>query len=64
VKQNGKPILEVHIFDFSGEIYNKHLRVDFLHKLRDEVKYLDLQSLTQQIELDVCNAKQWFKQHD
>lgn len=64
VKQNGKPILEVHIFDFSGEIYNKHLRVDFLHKLRDEVKYLNLQSLTQQIELDVSNAKQWFIQHD
>ena len=64
VKQNGKPILEVHIFDFLGEIYNKHLRVDFLHKLRDEVKYLDLQSLTQQIELDVSNAKQWFIQHD
>ncbi|RFC37420.1 MAG: FMN adenylyltransferase /riboflavin kinase [Candidatus Nitrotoga sp. LAW] len=64
VKQNGKPVLEVHLFDFSGEIYNKHLRVDFLHKLRDEVKYLDLQSLTQQIELDVSNAKQWFIQHD
>jgi riboflavin kinase/FMN adenylyltransferase len=64
VKQNGKPVLEVHLFDFSGDIYNKYLRVDFMHKLRDEVKYLDLQSLTQQIELDVCNAKQWFIQHD
>lgn len=64
VKKNGKPILEVHLFDFSDEIYNKHLRVDFLHKLRDEVKYLDLQSLTQQIELDVSNAKQWFIQYD
>ncbi|CAH1904144.1 bifunctional riboflavin kinase/FMN adenylyltransferase [Candidatus Nitrotoga sp. HW29] len=64
VKQNGKPVLEVHLFDFSGKIYNKHLRVDFLHKLRDEVKYFDLHSLTQQIELDVRNAKQWFIQHD
>lgn len=64
VKQNGKPVLEVHLFDFSDEIYNKHLRVDFLHKLRDEVKYLDLQSLTQQIELDVSNAKQWLIQND
>ncbi|RFC37784.1 MAG: FMN adenylyltransferase /riboflavin kinase [Candidatus Nitrotoga sp. SPKER] len=64
VKKNGKPVLEVHLFDFSGNIYNKHLRVDFLHKLRDEVKYLNLQSLTQQIELDVSNAKQWFIQND
>ena len=64
VKENGNPVLEVHIFGFSGEIYNRHLRVDFLHKLRDEVKYVDLHSLTQQIEIDARNAKQWFIQHD
>ncbi|MEO6422850.1 MAG: bifunctional riboflavin kinase/FAD synthetase [Candidatus Nitrotoga sp.] len=64
VKKDGKPVLEVHLFDFSDEIYNKHLRVDFLHKLRDEEKFDNLQSLTKQIELDVCNAKQWFIQHD
>lgn len=64
VKSNGKPVLEVYIFDFSGEIYNRHLRVDFLHKLRDEAKYPDLQVLTQQIELDVSNARQWFIRHD
>jgi riboflavin kinase/FMN adenylyltransferase len=64
VKTNGKPILEVHLFNFSGDLYNKHLRVDFLHKLRDEEKYPDLQSLTRQIELDVSNAKQWFIEYD
>lgn len=60
----GKPVLEVNLFDFAREIYNKHMRVDFLHKLRDEEKYPDLQSLTQQIALDVNNAKQWFIRHD
>ncbi len=64
VSVDGKPVLEVHLFNFSSEIYNKHLRVNFLHKLRDEVKYPDLESLTQQIALDVNNAKQWFKQND
>jgi len=64
VKQDGKAVLEVHVFDFSGEIYNKHMRLDFLHKLRDEEKYHDLETLTRQIALDVENAKQWFKQHD
>ena len=64
VSADGKPVLEVHLFDFSGEIYNKHLRVNFLHKLRDEVKYPDLESLTRQIAIDVNNAKQWFKQND
>ena len=64
IRPIGKPVLEVHLFNFAHEIYNKHLRVDFLHKLRDEEKYPDLQSLTQQIALDVNNAKQWFIQHD
>ena len=64
VHEHGKPVLEVHLFNFAREIYNKHLRVDFLHKLRDEEKYPNVKMLTQQIALDVENAKQWFKQHD
>ncbi len=64
VREDGKPVLEVHVFDFAGEIYNKHMRLDFLHKLRDEEKYPDLETLTRQIALDVENAKQWFKRHD
>ena len=64
VHQDGKPVLEVHVFDFSREIYNRHMRLDFMHKLRDEEKYPDVEMLARQIALDVENAKQWFKQHD
>jgi len=64
VRQDGKPVLEVHLFEFAQQIYNKHLRLDFLHKLRDEEKYPDVETLTRQIALDVEHAKQWFKQHD
>ncbi|MDO8262277.1 MAG: bifunctional riboflavin kinase/FAD synthetase [Gallionella sp.] len=64
VRQDGKPVLEVHVFDFASQIYNRHMRLDFLHKLRDEEKYPDVETLTRQIALDVENAKQWFKQHD
>ncbi len=64
VHEHGKPVLEVHLFNFASEIYNKHLRVDFLHKLRDEEKYPNVEMLTRQIALDVDNTKQWFKQHD
>jgi riboflavin kinase/FMN adenylyltransferase len=60
IAQNGKPVLEVHLFDFSQQIYGKHLHVDFLHKLRDEMKFSGLESLTQQIALDVGHAKEWF----
>ncbi len=51
------PVLEVHLFDFNTEIYGRRVRVDFLHKLRDEEKYPDLDSLVAQIRRDVDNAK-------
>jgi riboflavin kinase/FMN adenylyltransferase len=61
VKQDGKPVLEVHLFEFSQQIYGKHLRVEFLHKLRDEEKYPDVGALQRQIVLDVEHAKKWFE---
>ena len=64
VTHDDKPVLEVHLFEFSQQIYGKHLRVEFLQKLRDEEKYPDVQTLTRQIALDVGNAKKWFEQHD
>ncbi len=60
VHEDGKPVLEVYLFDFKKEIYGCHLRVDFLHKLRDEEKYPDLETLTRQIGRDVENAKNYF----
>ena len=63
VELNGKPVLEVHLFDFAREIYGKHLHVDFLHKLRDEMKFSGLEALTKQISLDVEQAKDWFIQN-
>jgi len=56
------PVLEVHLFDFNADIYGRRVRVDFLHKLRDEAKYPDLDSLVAQIRRDVDNAKQFMKQ--
>jgi riboflavin kinase/FMN adenylyltransferase len=64
LKSDAKPVLEVHLFEFSQRIYGKHLRVQFLQKLRDEEKYPDVETLTRHIALDVENAKKWFEQHD
>jgi len=64
VESDGKAVLEVHLFDFSRQIYNEHMRVDFLHKLRDEEKFPDMETLTRQIALDVEHAKKWFEQND
>jgi riboflavin kinase/FMN adenylyltransferase len=52
VKTGGAIVLEVHVFDFSGELYGRHVRVEFLHKIRDEAKYEDLQTLRAQIAHD------------
>jgi riboflavin kinase/FMN adenylyltransferase len=60
VRQQGAPVLEVHVFDFEGDLYRRHVRVEFLHKFRDEEKYADLAALTRQIALDVENARNYF----
>ena len=64
LKQDAKPVLEVHLFEFAQQIYGKHLRVEFMQKLRDEEKYPNLEALTRQIALDVDNAKKWFINHE
>jgi len=64
IKSNAKPVLEVHLFEFNQQIYRKHLRVEFLQKLREEEKFPDVDTLVKQIALDVKNAKKWFDKHD
>jgi riboflavin kinase/FMN adenylyltransferase len=61
VTQDGGLRLEVHLFDFSGDLYGRHVRVEFLHKLRDEAQYPDLESLTAQIERDAQDARRYFE---
>jgi riboflavin kinase/FMN adenylyltransferase len=61
VKARGAaPVLEVYIFDFKEEIYGEPVRVDFLHKFRDEAKYVDLETLKQQIARDVADTRAFF----
>ncbi len=61
VKQQGTPVLEVHALDFEGDLYRRHVRVEFLSKFRDEEKYADLATLTRKIALDVENARRYFE---
>jgi riboflavin kinase/FMN adenylyltransferase len=49
--------LEVHLFDFDGDLYGRRIIVRFLKKLRDEARYDDLSALVAQIELDAMSAK-------
>lgn len=58
VDDNNMPKLEVYLFDFSDDLYGEHLTVSFIKKLRDEAAYPDLESLKQQIALDIVQARQ------
>lgn len=60
-KVQGKPLLEVHLFDFDRDIYGRHVRVHFLKKLRDEAKFPDLEALKRQIAADEQAARLFFK---
>ena len=51
-------LLEVHIFDFNRDIYGEYIRVEFVQKLRDEVRFADLEALTQQMHIDAAEARQ------
>jgi riboflavin kinase / FMN adenylyltransferase len=59
ITASGRAVLEVHLFDFSSDLYGSHMRVEFLHKIRDEEKYSDLAALKAQIERD-CQAARTF----
>jgi len=55
---NGKKILlEVHLFNFSGNLYNKYLTVEFLNFIRKEKKFKNIDQLKKQIKIDLKIAK-------
>jgi riboflavin kinase/FMN adenylyltransferase len=63
VKADAAPLLEVHLFDWNGDLYGQHLRVRFLRKLRDEAKYDGLEALRAAIARDAAEAKDYFAKH-
>lgn len=54
---NGAPLLEVHVFDFSGDLYGKTARVEFISYLRGEAKFDSLDTLIRQMDADSAKAR-------
>lgn len=52
-----KPLLEVHIFDFDEDIYGEYIHVDFIARLRSEIKYDAIDDLVAQMHRDADNAR-------
>ncbi|CAM4157220.1 bifunctional riboflavin kinase/FAD synthetase [Bordetella tumbae] len=63
VEDHGRVLLESHLLDGPADAYGKLIRVEFLHKLRDEEKFPDLPSLTAAIADDAQNARAYFAVH-
>ena len=55
-----KRVLETHIFNFSGNLYDKEVKIEFLEFIRDEIKFDNVEELKKRIELDVQCVKNYF----
>jgi riboflavin kinase/FMN adenylyltransferase len=53
-----EPLLEVHVFDFAGDLYGRAIEVEFVAKLRDEVKFESLDAMTVQMQIDAARARE------
>ena len=60
VAAQGRPMLEVFVFDFDEAVYGRRIVVEFRHKLRDEARYPSLDALMRQIRADADAARAYF----
>jgi riboflavin kinase/FMN adenylyltransferase len=52
-----EPLLEVHVFDFAGDLYGRAIEVEFVAKLRDEEKFASLDAMLAQMQRDAAAAR-------
>jgi riboflavin kinase/FMN adenylyltransferase len=57
VNRLAQPLLEVHLFDFDGDLYGRRIRVRFVDKLREETHFDDLDALVAQMDRDAAQAR-------
>ena len=56
--------LEVHVLNFSKDLYGQHVHITFLKKIRDEVKFESIEALKAQIKKDIISAEIFLKNYD
>lgn len=52
-------LIEVHVLDFSGDLYGEQVQVHFQHRLRPQRAFDDITTLVTQLELDVAKTRDW-----
>jgi len=63
IADGGKPIAEAYLFDFDDTIYGRRITLELLHKLREEMRFPDVDALTQQMQRDAARAREFFAAH-
>lgn len=53
-----EPLLEVHVFDYDGDLYGRQLQVEFIARLRDELWFPSFDALVMQMHQDAAQARQ------
>lgn len=53
-----EPTIEVHFFNYAGDLYGKEIELTFIDRIRDEQKFVDLEQLKSQLKSDEENAKE------
>jgi riboflavin kinase/FMN adenylyltransferase len=56
------PLVETHLLNFNGDIYGDEIQIDFIQRLRDEIRFPGIDYLMSQIEKDILQARQIFDQ--
>jgi riboflavin kinase/FMN adenylyltransferase len=49
--------VEAHLLDFTGDLYGRHVRLDFLDRLRDEMRFPSVEDLKAQVFRDIAAAR-------
>ena len=58
---NAQVNCETHIIDYNGLLYGKEIRVEFYHRLRDEVRFSDVSALQAQVRRDIADTVHYFE---
>lgn len=61
VDNRGQKVIEANFFDFSGNLYDNHLTLRFLSRMREEKKFDSIEQLVEQIQVDRSNILAYFK---
>jgi len=61
LKNDKKSLLEVYIFNFNKNIYGKKLRVVFIEKIRDEMKFRSYENLVKRVDKDIRLIKEKYR---